>query len=72
MLLALIHIMIDLSFLYLTKQIFVLYLQDEKCFYIITTFFYNNLGIHAVIIYFCFVLVGLINGYKNHEKYLFS
>ena len=27
--------------------------------------FYNNLGIHAVVIYFCFVLIGLINDYKN-------
>ena len=28
-------------------------------------FFYNNSGIHAVIIYFCFVLIDLINDYKN-------
>ena len=28
-------------------------------------FFYNNLGIRALIIYFCFVLIGLINDYKN-------
>ena len=28
-------------------------------------FFNNNLGIHAVIIYFYFVLVDLINDYKN-------
>ena len=27
--------------------------------------FYNNLGIHALIIYFCFVLIDLINDYKN-------
>ena len=27
---------------------------------------YNNLGIHAVIIYFCFMIIDLINGfYKN-------
>ena len=31
-------------------------------------FFYNNLGIRVVIIYFCFVLIGLINDYKNHKK----
>ena len=36
-----------------------------KSFYIIMTFFYNNLGILALIIYFCFVLIGLINDYKN-------
>ena len=28
-------------------------------------FFNNNLGILALIIYFCFVLIGLINDYKN-------
>ena len=28
-------------------------------------FFYNNLGVLAVIIYFCFVLIDLINDYKN-------
>ena len=28
-------------------------------------FFNNNLGILALIIYFCFVLIGLINHYKN-------
>ena len=28
-------------------------------------FFYNNLGILAAIIYFCFVLIDLINDYKN-------
>ena len=28
-------------------------------------FFCNNLGIRALIIYFCFVLIGLINDYKN-------
>ena len=27
-------------------------------------FFYNNLGIRAVTIYFCFALMGLINDYK--------
>ena len=26
--------------------------------------FYNNLGIHAVIICFCFVLIDLVNDYK--------
>ena len=31
-------------------------------------FFYNNLGIHAMIIYFCFMLIDLINDYKNHKK----
>ena len=31
-------------------------------------FFYNNLGINAVIIYFCFVLIDLINDYKNHKN----
>ena len=30
--------------------------------------FYNNLGIYAMIVYFCFMLIGLINDYK---KYLF-
>ena len=29
-----------------------------------TSFFYNNLGIDAVIINFCFVLIDLINDYK--------
>ena len=28
-------------------------------------FFYNNLGIRALVIYFCFVFINLINGYKN-------
>ena len=28
-------------------------------------FFYNNFGIRAVIIYFCFVLIGFINDYKH-------
>ena len=28
-------------------------------------FFYNNLIIRALIIYFCFVLIDLINDYKN-------
>ena len=28
-------------------------------------FFYNNFGIRAVIIYFCFVLIDLINDYNN-------
>ena len=28
-------------------------------------FFNNNLGIHALIVYFCFVLIDLINDYKN-------
>ena len=28
-------------------------------------FFYNNLGIHALIVYFCFVLIDLINDFKN-------
>ena len=28
-------------------------------------FFYNNFVIRALIIYFCFVLRGLINDYKN-------
>ena len=27
--------------------------------------FYNNLGMHALIIHFCFVLIGLNNDYKN-------
>ena len=31
-------------------------------------FFYNNLGIRALIIYFCFVLIDLINQYKNHTN----
>ena len=28
-------------------------------------FFNNDLGIHALIVYFCFVLIDLINDYKN-------
>ena len=28
-------------------------------------FFNNNLGIHALVIYFCFMLIELINDYKN-------
>ena len=32
-------------------------------------FFNNNLGILVLIVYFCFVLIGLINDYK---KYLLS
>ena len=28
-------------------------------------FFYNNLGIRTLVIYFCFVFINLINGYKN-------
>ena len=35
-------------------------------------FFKNNLGIHELIIYSCFALIGLINDYKSHKKYLFS
>ena len=30
-------------------------------------FFNNNLGMHALIIYFCFVPIDLINDYKNHK-----
>ena len=36
-----------------------------KNFYIIMKFFDNNLGILAVIIYFCFVFIDLINDYRN-------
>ena len=39
----------------------ILILCEEK----IMNFFYNNLGIRALIIYFCFVLIDLINDYKN-------
>ena len=35
-------------------------------------FFYNNLGTRVVITYFCFVLIGLINDYKNHKKNIYS
>ena len=28
-------------------------------------FFNNNLGIHALVIYFCFMLIDLINEYNN-------
>ena len=35
-------------------------------------FFYNNLGIRALIIYFCFVLIDLINDYKKLQTYLFA
>ena len=40
--------------------------EQKICFIFVgwRTFFYNNLGIHAVIIYFCFVLIDLINSYK--------
>ena len=41
----------------------ILILCEEK-----KVFFLNNLGIHIVIIYFCFVLIGLIKGYKNHKN----
>ena len=34
-------------------------------FYIIMKYFYNNLDILSVIMYFCFLLIGLINDYKN-------
>ena len=37
----------------------------EFFLYIIMKFFYNNLGIQAFIVYFCFVLIYLINDYKN-------
>ena len=36
-----------------------------KFFYNNYEIFYNNWGIRAVIICFCFVLMGLINDYKN-------
>ena len=36
-----------------------------KFFYYNYEIFYNNWGIRAVIICFCFVLMGLINDYKN-------
>ena len=36
-----------------------------KFFYNNYGIFYNNWGIRAVIICFCFVLMGLINDYKN-------
>ena len=49
--------MIDLSFSYLTKT--------ENIYILRTKFFYNNYGIRAVIIYFYFVLIDLINDYKN-------
>ena len=39
----------------------ILILCEEK----IMNFFYNNLGLRALIIYFCFVLIDLINDYKN-------
>ena len=32
-------------------------------------FLNNNYGIRAVIIYFCFVPIDMINDYKNHKKY---
>ena len=31
-------------------------------------FFYNNLGIHTLIVYFCFVLIDLINEFKKNHK----
>ena len=47
-----------------------LYSWEKKKFYMkfflySYEIFYNNLGIHALIIYFCFVLIDLINDYKN-------
>ena len=48
--------MIDLLFLYSTKQ---------KKNFINMNFFYNNLVIRDMIIYFCFVLIDLVNNYKN-------
>ena len=35
-------------------------------------FFNNNLGIHALIVYFYCMLIDSINNYKNHKKDLFS
>ena len=37
----------------------------KKFFLFNNEIFYNNLGMRASIIYFSFVLIGLINGYKN-------
>ena len=34
-------------------------------------FFYNNLGIQAVIVCFYCMLIDLINDYKNHENIYF-
>ena len=34
-------------------------------------FFYNNLGIRAVIMHFSFVSIDMTNDYKTHKKYLF-
>ena len=57
--------MINLSFLYLANKKKKLYLSGEIFFYIIMKCFYNNWGIPAFIIYFCFVFVDLINDCKN-------
>ena len=45
---------------------FSLYIRGIKnIFYIIINFFNNNLGKRALITYFCFVLIDLINDYQN-------
>ena len=68
LLLVLIHLMINLSFLYLTnKKIFFIYIFGIKKFlYIIIskTFFYNNCGYTCTDYIFYFVLINLINNYK--------
>ena len=52
------------TILILSRQIFFLYLWDKE------KIFYNNLGIHAAILYFCFVLIDLVNDYKkNHNGF---
>ena len=69
------HQMINFSFLYLTKKKKKLYLKDENFFYKIMKFFYNNLGIPALIIYFYCMLIDLTSDYKNvysHNVCLFG
>ena len=44
------------------KKIFYIFI---KIFYNNYKFFYNNLGIRAMIVYFYFMLIDLINDYKK-------
>ena len=65
------HISRDIHHNFLFQILLILFgrifCQNKKKFFYICEmkFFNNNLGIRAVIIYFCFVLIGLIKGYKK-------
>ena len=39
--------------------------------HIIRKSFYNNLGINALIVHFCFVLIDLINDYQKNLKIVY-